>query len=57
MGFTLYLVVIYLFLLIIDILAFIKGQEKKQMIPFIIITAIIIVSIIILGYLWITSPM
>lgn len=57
MGFTLYLAGTYLFLLIIDILAFIKGQEKKQMIPFIIITAIIIVSIIILGYLWITSPM
>ena len=57
MGFTLYLVVIYLFLFIVDVLAFIKGKGKKQMLPFIIITAIIIVSIIILGYLWITSPM
>lgn len=57
MGFTLYLAGTYLFLLIIDILAFIKGKENNQMISFIIITAIIIVSIIILGYLWITSPM
>ena len=35
-----YLVVIYLFLLIADILTFIKGQRKIQMIPFIIITSI-----------------
>ena len=30
MGFTLYLVVMYSFLFIIDILAFIKGQEKSK---------------------------
>lgn len=56
MGFTLYLLTIYLFLFVADVLAFIKGK-KKQMIPFIVITTIIIISIIIFGYLWITSPM
>ena len=34
-----------------------EGKENKKMIPFIVITTIIIISIIILGYLWITSPM
>ena len=57
MGFTIYLMIIYLFLFVADTLAFIKGKETKKMIPFIVITMIIIVSIIILAYLWITSPM
>ncbi len=57
MGVTIYLMIIYLFLFVADILAFIKGKETKKMIPFIVITMIIIVSIIILAYLWITSPM
>ncbi len=57
MGATIYLMIIYLFLFVADILAFIKGKETKKMIPFIVITMIIIVSIIILAYLWITSPM
>ena len=57
MGFTMYLAIIYLFLFIADVFVFIKGKENKKMIPFIVITTIIIVSIMILGYLWITSPM
>ena len=57
MGFTLYSIIIYLFLFIADLFAFVKGKENKKMIPFIVITTIIIISIIILGYLWITSPM
>lgn len=57
MGFTLYSTIIYLFLSIADLFAFVKGKENKKMIPFIVITTIIIISIIILGYLWITSPM
>ena len=57
MGFTLYSTIIYLFLFIADLFAFVKGKENKKMIPFIVITTIIIISIIILGYLWITSPM
>ena len=57
MGFTLYYTIIYLFLFIADLFAFVKGKENKKMIPFIVITTIIIISIIILGYLWITSPM
>ena len=47
MGFTLYSTIIYLFLFIADLFAFVKGKENKKMIPFIVI----------LGYLWITSPM
>ena len=57
MGFTLYSTIIYLFLFIADLFALVKGKENKKMIPFIVITTIIIISIIILGYLWITSPM
>ena len=57
MGFTLYSTIIYLFLFIADLFAFVKAKENKKMIPFIVITTIIIISIIILGYLWITSPM
>ena len=57
MGFTLYSTIIYLFLFFADLFAFVKGKENKKMIPFIVITTIIIISIIILGYLWITSPM
>ncbi len=57
MRFTLYSTIIYLFLFIADLFAFVKGKENKKMIPFIVITTIIIISIIILGYLWITSPM
>ncbi len=57
MGFTLYSTIIYLFLFIADLFAFVKVKENKKMIPFIVITTIIIISIIILGYLWITSPM
>lgn len=56
MGFTLYLTIIYLFLFIADLFAFIKGKENKKMMLFTVITAIII-SIIILGNLWITSSM
>ena len=57
MGFTLYSTIIYLFLFIADLFAFVKVKENKKMIPFIVITTIIIISIIILGYLWITSSM
>ena len=57
MGFTLYSTIIYLFLFIADLFAFVKGKENKKMIPFIVITTIIIISIIILGYLWIISLM
>ncbi len=57
MGLTFYLIIIYLFLFIVDVFAFIKGKENKKMIPFIAITAIMIVGIIILGCLWLMSPM
>ena len=57
MGFTMYLMLIYLVLFIADIFAFIKGKENKKWLPFIIITIIIVTGIVVLGYLWITSPM
>ena len=44
MGFTLYSTIIYLFLFIADLFAFVKGKENKKMIPFIVITTIIIIS-------------
>ena len=57
MSFTMYLMILYLGLLIIDIFAFLKGKENKKWMPFIIITAIMVIGITALGYLWITSPM
>ncbi len=57
MGLTFYLIIIYLFLFAADVFAFVKGKENKKMIPFIAITAAMIIGIIILGCLWLTSPM
>lgn len=57
MGFTTYLMIMYLILIIADIFAFIKGRQNKIWVPFIIITTIMVLGIVVLGYLWITSPM
>lgn len=57
MGVTIYLAMIYLILIMLDIFAFIRGKKYKNWLPFIIITLIMVVGIIILGYLWFTSPM
>ena len=57
MGFTIYLAIIYLILFVIDIYAFRKGKKCKNWLPFIIITLIMVVGIVILGYLWLTSSM
>lgn len=57
MSFTMYLMILYLGLLIIDIFTFLKGKENKKWMPFIAITAIMVIGIAVLGYLWITSPM
>lgn len=57
MGFTTYLMIMYLVLIIADIFAFIKGRKNKIWVPFIIITTIMVLGIVVLGYLWITSPM
>lgn len=53
MGFIMILLLSYLALIIIDVFAL----KKKKRILFAAITATMILSIIILGYLWITSPM
>ena len=52
-----YLMILYLALLILDIFAFLKGKENKKWMPFTAITAIMVIGIVVLGYLWITSPM
>ena len=57
MSFTMYLMILYLALLILDIFALLKGKENKKWGLFIIITAIMVIGILSLGYLWITSPM
>ena len=57
MGFTMYLILIYIVLFNIDIFVFIKGKEKKKYLAFKVITTIMIIGILVLGYLWITSPM
>lgn len=57
MGFTMILLLVYLILFLIDIVALIYGLKKKKWILFILITVIMVLGIITLGYLWITSPM
>lgn len=57
MGFTMYLAIIYFILFVIDVVAFIKGKENSGWAPFMMITVIMVVGIVVLGYLWITSPM
>ena len=57
MGFTMILMIVYLILFVIDIFAFIYGLNKKKWLLFGLITGIMILGIIVLGYLWITSPM
>jgi heme/copper-type cytochrome/quinol oxidase subunit 4 len=47
----------YLVLIIADVFAFIKGRKNKKWLPFIIITTIMVLGILVLGYLWISSPM
>ena len=57
MSFTMYLMILHFALLILDIFAFLKGKENKKWMPFIAITTIMVIGIVVLGYLWITSPM
>ncbi len=57
MGFTMWAAIVYLILFVTDIFAFIKGKENKKWVPCIIITVLMVVGIVILGYLWFTSPM
>lgn len=57
MGFIMILLLVYLALLIIDVGAFIYGSKRKKWIFFVLITAIMILGIVLLGYLWFTSPM
>ena len=57
MSFTMYLMILYLALLILDIFAFLKGKENKKWMLFTAITTIMVIGIVVLGYLWITSPM
>lgn len=57
MGFTMWLLIAYLLLLILDCTAFFYGLKKQSWTPCIIITAIMLAGIAVLGYLWLTSPM
>ena len=57
MGFTMILLLVYLILFLIDIAAFIYGLKKKKWILFILVTMIMVLGIVTLGYLWVTSPM
>jgi hypothetical protein len=55
MAFT--MILMYLVLFIIDIFAFIRGIKEKKWLLFISISLIRITGILVLGYLWIKSPM
>lgn len=43
--------------IVLDIIAFVRGRQDKKWIPFIVFTIIIVAGAVVLGYLWITSPM
>ena len=57
MGFTMILMIVYFCLFIMDLCAFLYGMKKKKWILFGTISGIMILGIVVLGYLWITSPM
>ncbi len=57
MGATIWLLIIYAILIVLDIIAFVKGRQNKKWIPFMVLTIVIILGIVVLGYLWIRSPM
>ena len=57
MGFTMIVLLVYFILFLTDIVAFIYGAKKKKWILFILITVIMVLGIVTLGYLWVTSPM
>ena len=57
MSFMTWLAILYLMLFVIDIFAFTKGKETKKWAPCIIVSALMVMVIVILGYLWFTSPM
>ena len=57
MGFSGYLIILYLVLFAIDVFAFIKGKHGRKWVPFIIITAIMVIGILVLSCLWFASPM
>lgn len=57
MGFTGYAAILCFVLLVMDIFAFTKDKKSRKWTLFIVITAIMVIGIIVLGYLWFTSPM
>ena len=56
MGFTMYLMLVYMVLFVLDIFAFLYGRQKKKWVWFILLTMIMIFGIVVLGYLCMTSP-
>ena len=53
MGFTAWLAIVYVLLIIITAIAFVR----KKKVAGIITTAIMVLGIVVLGYLWFTSSM
>ena len=53
MGFTVWLAIVYVLLISITVILF----AKKKIVSGIITTAIMVLGLVVLGYLWITSPM
>lgn len=57
MGLTWYLILLYLALLAVDVFAFLKCKKGRKWAPFIMISAIMVIGIVVLGCLWLASPM
>ena len=53
MGFTAWLAIVYVLLIIITAIAFVRKKKDAG----IITTAIMVLEIVVLGYLWFTSSM
>lgn len=53
MGFTMWLMILYIVLIVLTVLSFVK---KKKAIG-VFLSLIMVLGIVVLGYLWVTSPM
>jgi hypothetical protein len=57
MGITFYILFILIILIVLDAAALIHAIKHKKWFAFVTITAIILLFIFSIAYLWITSPM
>ena len=57
MDMTAYLVILFLVLFVLNMIALTKGKAIKKRVPITITTAVLVMGLTFLVYLWVTSPM